>query len=452
MVGVVDREARNAAVAAADDCLHYSYCTLKNQPDPRYVSHLTKETYGLILAGGRGARLLALTDWRAKPAVPFGGKFRIIDFTLSNCVNSGVRRIGVATQYKAQSLIRHLQRGWSFLDGRIRESIDILPAQQQITESWYRGTADAVYQNLDILRADGCAYVLVLSGDHIYKMDYGRLLAYHVSRHADMTVACVEVPLRDSKSFGVMNVDADGRVIGFVEKPERADPMAGSSDHFLASMGVYVFNAPFLFEQVIRDADVSSSSHDFGKDIIPYILPRYHVYAHSFADSCVGMREGTPYWRDVGTLDAYWQANMELIKITPELNLYDTEWPIWTYQEQQPPAKFVFDEDGRRGMAIDSMISGGCIVSGATVRRSVLFSNVRLETHARVEDAVVLPDVEIAPRAMVKRAILDRGCHIPEGMVIGLDPKEDAKRFLVTEQGVTVVTPDMLGQPVHHVR
>ena len=451
-MGVVDREAREAAIQAADECLHFAYCTLKNQPDPRYVSHLTKESYALILAGGRGARLQALTDWRAKPAVPFGGKFRIIDFTLSNCVNSGVRRIGVATQYKAQSLIRHLQRGWSFLDGRIRESIDILPAQQQITESWYRGTADAVYQNLDILRADGCAYVLVLSGDHVYKMDYGRLLAYHVSRRADMTVACVDVPLRESKSFGVMNVDAEDRVTGFVEKPERADPMPGSKDHFLASMGVYVFNAPFLFEQVIRDADVASSSHDFGKDVIPYILPRYRVCAHRFAESCVGMRGDTPYWRDVGTLDAYWQANMELIKITPELNLYDTEWPIWTYQEQLPPAKFVFDEEGRRGLAIDSMISGGCIVSGATVRRSVLFSNVRLETHSRVEDSVVLPDVEIAPNAMVKRAILDRGCYIPEGMVIGLDPKEDAKRFLVTEQGITVVTPDMLGQPVHHLR
>jgi glucose-1-phosphate adenylyltransferase len=424
----------------------------KLQSGSRYVSHLTKETYALILAGGRGSRLEALTDWRAKPAVPFGGKFRIIDFTLSNCVNSGVRRIGVATQYKAQSLIRHLQRGWSFLDGRIRESIDILPAQQQVEERWYRGTADAVFQNIDILRSDGCAYVLVLSGDHVYKMDYGKLLAQHASSGADMTAACVAVPLRDSKSFGVMNVDENGRIVSFVEKPERTDPMPGSTDHFLANMGVYVFNAGFLIEQVMRDADERTSSHDFGKDVIPYVLPRYRVHAHRFAESCVGMRDDKPYWRDVGTLDAYYEANMELLKVTPELNMYDTEWPIWTYQEQLPPAKFVFDQDDRRGMAVDSMVSGGCIMSGATVRRSLLFSNVRVETHARVEDSVVLPDVEIRPRAVVKRAILDRGCRIDEGMVIGLDHDEDRKRFAVTDHGVTLVTPDMLGQKVNHVR
>ncbi|MGH8737185.1 MAG: glucose-1-phosphate adenylyltransferase [Burkholderiales bacterium] len=423
----------------------------KQQAGPRYVSHLTKETYALILAGGRGTRLHALTDWRAKPAVPFGGKFRIIDFTLSNCVNSGVRRIGVATQYKAQSLIRHLQRGWSFLDGRIRESIDILPAQQQVAERWYRGTADAVFQNLDILRSDGCAYVLVLSGDHVYKMDYGKLLAQHASSGADMTATCVTVPLRDSKSFGVMNVDADGRVVSFIEKPERADPMPGSSDRFLANMGVYVFNAGFLIEQVMRDAGEKSSSHDFGKDVIPYMLPRYRIHAHRFADSCVGMSAEVPYWRDVGTLDAFYEANMELLKVTPELNMYDTEWPIWTYQEQLPPAKFVFDQDDRRGIAVDSVVSGGCIISGATVRRSLLFSNVRVENHARVEDSVVLPDVEIAPNAVVKRAILDRGCRIAEGMVIGLDHEEDRKRFSVTEHGIAVVTPDMLGQKVNQV-
>ena len=424
----------------------------KQQAVSRYVSHLTRDTYALVLAGGRGTRLQALTDWRAKPAVPFGGKFRIIDFTLSNCVNSGVRRIGVATQYKAQSLIRHLQRGWSFLDGRIRESIDILPAQQQVAERWYGGTADAVYQNLDILRSDGCSYVLVLSGDHVYKMDYGKLLAQHASSGADMTVACVAVPLRDSKSFGVMNVDDSGRIVSFVEKPERADPMPGSSDHFLANMGVYVFNAGFLFEQVARDADERNSSHDFGKDVIPYVLPRYRVHAHRFADSCVGMSGDTPYWRDVGTLDAYYEANMELLKVTPELNMYDTEWPIWTYQEQLPPAKFVFDQDARRGLAVDSMVSGGCIISGATVRRSLLFSNVRVEVNARVEDSVVLPDVEIAPDAVVKRAILDRGCRITGGMVIGLDHEQDRKHFTVTEHGVTLVTPDMLGQKVNHVR
>ena len=424
----------------------------KLQSGSRYVSHLTKETYALILAGGRGSRLQALTDWRAKPAVPFAGKFRIIDFTLSNCVNSGVRRIGVATQYKAQSLIRHLQRGWSFLDGRIRETIDILPAQQQVEERWYRGTADAVFQNIDTLRADGCTYVLVLSGDHVYKMDYGKLLAQHASSGADMTAACAEVPLRDSKSFGVMNIDAEGRVTSFIEKPARAEPMPGSSDHFLANMGVYVFNVGFLIEQVTRDADEKTSSHDFGKDVIPYVLPRYRVHAHRFADSCVGMLDAKPYWRDVGTLDAYYEANMELLKVVPELNMYDTEWPIWTYQEQLPPAKFVFDQDDRRGMAVDSMVSGGCIMSGATVRRSLLFSNVRVETHARVEDSVVLPDVEIRPHAVVKRAILDRGCRIEEGMVIGVDHKADRKRFTVTEGGVTLVTPDMLGQRVNHVR
>ncbi|MGA8006062.1 MAG: glucose-1-phosphate adenylyltransferase [Burkholderiales bacterium] len=423
----------------------------KQQAVSRYVSHLTRDTYALVLAGGRGTRLQALTDWRAKPAVPFGGKFRIIDFTLSNCVNSGVRRIGVATQYKAQSLIRHLQRGWSFLDGRIRESIDILPAQQQVAERWYGGTADAVYQNLDILRSDGCRYVLVLSGDHVYKMDYGKLLAQHASSGADMTAACVAVPLRDSKSFGVMNVDEGGRVVSFVEKPERTDPMPGSTDHFLANMGVYVFNAGFLFEQVARDADERNSSHDFGKDVIPYVLPRYRVHAHRFADSCVGMSGDVPYWRDVGTLDAYYEANMELLKVTPELNMYDTEWPIWTYQEQLPPAKFVFDQDARRGIAVDAMVSGGCIISGATVRRSLLFSNVRVEINARVEDSVVLPDVEIARNAVVKRAILDRGCRIAEGMVIGLDHEHDGKRFTVTEHGVTIVTPDMLGQKVNHV-
>jgi glucose-1-phosphate adenylyltransferase len=424
----------------------------KLQTGSRYVSHLTKETYALVLAGGRGTRLQALTDWRAKPAVPFGGKFRIIDFTLSNCVNSGVRRIGVATQYKAQSLIRHLQRGWSFLDGRIRESIDILPAQQQVAERWYGGTADAVYQNLDLLRADGCRYVLVLSGDHVYKMDYGKLLAQHASSGADMTAACVAVPLRDSKSFGVMNVDESGRIVSFVEKPERADPMPGSTDRFLANMGVYVFNAGFLFEQVARDADEKKSSHDFGKDVIPYVLPRYRVHAHRFADSCVGMSGDEPYWRDVGTLDAYYEANMELLKVTPELNMYDTEWPIWTYQEQLPPAKFVFDQEARRGIAVDSMVSGGCIISGATVRRSLLFSNVRVEINARVEDSVLLPDVEIAPNAVVKRAILDRGCRISEGMVIGLDHDRERKQFTVTEHGVTVVTPDMLGQKINHVR
>jgi glucose-1-phosphate adenylyltransferase len=420
--------------------------------DPRFVSHLVRQTYGFVLAGGRGSRLQQLTDWRAKPAVPFGGKYRIIDFTLSNCVNSGVRRIGVATQYKAQSLIQHLQRGWSFLDGRIRESLDILPAQQQVEEHWYLGTADAVFQNLAMLRADGCSLVLVVSGDHVYKMDYGKMLAYHVARQADLTVACVEVPLRDASQLGIINVDAELRVTGFVEKPREPQSMPGRDGWALGNMGVYIFNAPFLFEQVARDADDPRSHHDFGKDILPHVVPRYRVMAHRFAESCVGAPGHVPYWRDVGTLDAFWEANMELTKITPELNLYDADWPIWTYQEQLPPAKFVFDEEHRRGIAVDTMVSGGCIISGATLRRSLLFSNVRAENQARIEDSVVLPDVEIGRGAVIRRAIVDAYCRIPEGLVVGLDPEEDRRRFAVTEHGVTLVTPDMLGQKVLRVR
>ena len=426
--------------------------TAQSRTDPRFLSHLVRHTYGFVLAGGRGSRLEQLTDWRAKPAVPFGGKYRIIDFTLSNCVNSGVRRIGVATQYKAQSLIQHLQRGWSFLDGRIRESLDILPAQQQVQEHWYLGTADAVFQNLALLRADGCEYVLVLSGDHVYKMDYGKMLAHHVAQRADLTIACVEAPLREASGLGVIEVDADFRVQRFLEKPAHPESMPGREGWVLANMGVYIFNAPFLFEQVTRDADDRHSSHDFGKDLIPYVVPRYRVLAQRFAESCVGAPSEEPYWRDVGTLDAFWEANMELTKISPELNLYDAEWPIWTYQEQLPPAKFVFDEENRRGFAVDSMVSGGCIVSGATLRRSVLFSNVRVENQARIEDSVVLPDVEIGRGAVIRRAILDAHCRIPEGLTIGLDPEEDRRRFNITERGITLVTPDMLGQKVQRVR
>jgi glucose-1-phosphate adenylyltransferase len=399
-----------------------------------------------VLAGGRGSRLKELTDWRCKPAVPFGGKYRIIDFTLSNCINSGVRRVGIATQYKAQSLIRHLQRGWSFLDGRIGEHIDILPAQQQVAESWYRGTADAVYQNLNVLRRDGCDHVLVLSGDHIYKMDYAKLLDEHVARGADATVVCVEVPLVEASAFGVISVDDSGRVSAFEEKPAAPRAAPGTPGRALASMGVYVFNAPFLYEQVVRDADDPRSSHDFGKDVVPHIVARYQVFAHRFAASCVDMPRGEPYWRDVGTLDAYWEANMELAKVTPDLNLYDRDWPVWTYQEQLPPAKFVFDSDGRRGMAIDSMVSGGCIVSGATVRRSVLFSNVRVHDGALVEDCVVLPDVVVGPGVQLRRAIVDRHVHLDATML------DDARRFRVTDKGLTLITPEMLGQHVHQLR
>ncbi len=421
-------------------------------PDLRLGSTLTRDVYALILAGGRGTRLKALTDWRAKPAVPFAGKFRIVDFTLSNCVNSGVRRIGVATQYKAQSLIRHLQRGWSFLDGRFGEFIDLLPAQQQVEEQWYQGTADAVFQNLAILRRSGCRHVLVLSGDHVYKMDYGRLLAQHAARQADMTVACLEVPLEEAREFGVMSVDEADRITGFAEKPREPQPIPGQPGEALASMGVYAFNAEFLYEQLIRDADDPRSSHDFGKDVIPHVVQRYRVYAHRFAESCVGMTARRPYWRDVGTLDAYWEANIELTKVTPELNLYDEQWPIWTHQEQLPPAKFVFDEQSRRGSAVDSMVSGGCIVSGATVRRSLLFSKVRVEEHALVEDSVVLPDVLVGRGAVLRRAIVDRRCRIPEGMRIGVNPEGDRQRFCISERGVTLVVPEMLGQRAHPLR
>jgi len=418
----------------------------------RYVSRLTKQTYALILAGGRGSRLLGLTDWRAKPAVPFGGKFRIIDFPLSNCVNSGIRQIGVATQYKAQSLIQHIQRGWSFLDGRLREYVDILPAQQRIVEAWYKGTADAVFQNLDILRDYNPEYMLILAGDHVYKMDYGRMLAYHVAKQADITVGCLEVPVAEARAFGVMSVDANDRVIDFQEKPAQPGEIPGKPGCALASMGIYVFNTRFLFEQLIRDADEPRSSHDFGKDIIPHLVPRYHVYAHRFADSCVTSDGGTPYWRDVGTVDAYWEANIELTRVTPALDLYDNVWPIWTHQEQLPPAKFVFDDEGRRGMATDTLVSGGDIISGAAVRRSLLFSNVHVDNGSVIEDSVILPDVKIGADVSLKKVIVDKRCEIRPGERIGFDPVQDRKRFHVTERGVTLVTPDRLGQQVHFTR
>ena len=422
--------------------------------DTRFVSHLTRNTFAMVLAGGRGSRLMQLTDFRSKPAVPFGGKFRIIDFTLSNCVNSGIRRIGVATQYKAQSLIQHLQRGWSFLDGRFHEAIDLLPAQQQVGENWYEGTADAVYQNLALLRRNEPKYVLILSGDHIYKMDYGRMLADHVHNQADLTVACIDVPLKEASGFGVMGVNDEGRVTHFLEKPTDPPPMPGRPDRALASMGIYIFNADFLYEQLIRDQDDPRSEHDFGKNLIPHCVDRYRVYSHSFADSCVGMDENNvPYWRDVGTIDAYWEANMELTKVTPELNMYDEDWPIWTHQEQLPPAKFVFDDDdGRRGMAVDSLVSGGDIISGATVRHSLLFSRVHVHSYAEIEDSVILPDVDIGRYAKLRRVVVDKHVHIPEGMQIGFDPVEDAKRFYVSEGGVTLVSPEMLGQQSHQIR
>jgi glucose-1-phosphate adenylyltransferase len=419
---------------------------------PRFVSLLTKNTVALILAGGRGSRLKALTDWRAKPAVPFAGKFRIVDFPLSNCINSGIRRIGVITQYKAHSLLQHLSRGWGFLRGEFNEFVELMPAQQRVEDNWYKGTADAVFQNMDILRSYEPSYVVILAGDHIYKMDYGEMLAFHASSAADMTVACLEVPVEDAKAFGVMSVDANQRVVAFHEKPENPQMLPDRPGKAMASMGIYVFNADFLFEQLIRDADDTTSSNDFGKDIIPYIVSRYRVFAHKFADSCVGSPGAEPYWRDVGTLDAYWEANIDLTKVTPDLNLYDVNWPIWTYQAQLPPAKFVFDDSDRRGMAVDSMVSGGCIISGAAVRRSVLFSNVNVHSFAEVTDSVILPDVEVGRNAVLNRVVVDRGTKIPEGMVVGMDRKKDEERFYVSEKGITLITPEMLGQVLHQVR
>ncbi len=419
----------------------------------RFISALTKNTMALILAGGRGSRLKALTDWRAKPAVPFGGKFRIIDFPLSNCMNSGIRRIGVVTQYKAHSLIQHIQRGWGFLRGEFNEFVELLPAQQRVTEDeWYKGTADAVFQNLDILRNIGSEYVLILAGDHIYKMDYGRMLASHVRNKADMTIACLNVSLDEAKAFGVMGVDEGDRIIQFREKPNDPDPIPGNPDQALASMGIYVFNAAFLYEQLIRDAGDPKSSHDFGADIIPYLISKYRVFAHRFSDSCVNSTDNTHYWRDVGTIDAYWEANMELTKVVPDLNMYDKDWPIWTYQEQLPPAKFVFDQEDRRGKAVDSLVSGGCIISGSCVKQSLLFSDVRVNSYSSIEQSVILPKVHISRNVTIKRAVIDKGVLIPEGMQIGVDLDEDRKRFYVSEKGITLVTPEMLGQNLHHGR
>ena len=415
----------------------------------RFVSRLTRDTLALILAGGRGSRLKQLTMWRAKPAVPFGGKFRIIDFPLSNCINSGIRRIGVLTQYKAHSLIAHIQRGWGHFRGEFGEFVELLPAQQRIETSWYAGTADAIYQNIDIIRAHAPDFVLILAGDHIYKMDYGTMLGYHVEKDADLTVGCIEVPLDTARAFGVLGTNSEGRITSFAEKPEQPTPIPGREDVSLASMGIYIFNTQFLFEQLIKDADTRESSHDFGKDIIPRAIEKYRVFAYPFRDP-VTDKQG--YWRDVGTIDAFWEANLELIGVTPELNLYDEQWPIWTYQEQLPPAKFVFDDDDRRGMAVDSMVSGGCIISGALVRHSLLFSNVVVESFASVEHSVVLPDVRIGSGARIKRAVLDRGCIIPSGTVIGEDPEEDAQRYFVSPGGVTLVTPEMLGQELHRAR
>ncbi|MGQ0699539.1 MAG: glucose-1-phosphate adenylyltransferase [Panacagrimonas sp.] len=416
-------------------------------PEVRYISRLTRETLALILAGGRGSRLAALTDWRAKPAVPFGGKFRIIDFPMSNCVNSGIRRIGVLTQYKSHSLIRHIQQGWNLMRAEFNEFVELLPAQQRVSEtSWYAGTADAVFQNIDIIRHHAPRYVLILAGDHIYKMDYGPMIAAHVEQRADITVGCIEVTVELARSCGVLTVDDEASVLSFIEKPANPEPMPGRPDTVLASMGIYVFSTQFLMEVLSRDAGRADSSHDFGKDLIPGAIGHHRVFAHPFRDV---QNHEQGYWRDVGTVDAYFEANMELIAVAPPLNLYDREWPIWTYQEQLPPAKFVFDDPDKRGFAINSMVSGGCIIAGAELRRSLLFSNVHMETHALVEDSVVLPNVRIGHHCKIRRAVIDKGCVLPDGTIIGHDREQDLKRFHVTDRGVVLVTPDMLGQALH---
>jgi glucose-1-phosphate adenylyltransferase len=414
------------------------------------VAPLVRDTYAIVLAGGRGSRLHELTAWRAKPALPFGGKHRIIDFALSSCVNSGIRRIGVATQYMAHSLIQHLQRGWNFLDSRMHEFLEILPAQQRKGEGWYHGTADALYQNLDLLRMEEPRFVLVLAGDHVYKMDYGIMLAEHVGTGADVTLASIDVPRDSATAFGVLRVDSDGLLSDFAEKPADPMPLPGDPDRALVSMGIYVFNAESLYRFLRDDAGSAGSTHDFARDLLPAMLAKgQRIRAHRFADSCVNMVRGRPYWRDVGTIDAYWEANMDLARVQPELNMYDRTWPIRTLEEDLPPAKFSRGSPDPRGQILDSLVSSGCVVSGAAVIRSLLFTNVVVEQGSIVEDAIVLPDAKIGRGVCLRRAVVDRFCLLPDGFVAGVDRSADEARFHVTPGGVVLITPDMLGQQVH---
>ncbi len=407
---------------------------------------LARDAMAYVLAGGRGSRLKELTDKRAKPAVYFGGKTRIIDFALSNALNSGIRRMGVATQYKAHSLIRHLQRGWNFLRTERNESFDILPASQRVSETqWYEGTADAVFQNIDIIESYAPEFMVILAGDHIYKMDYELMLRQHVDSGADVTVGCLEVPRMEATGFGVMHVDQNDNITAFVEKPADPPGIPGSPDLALASMGIYVFHTKFLMDLLRRDAADPSSSRDFGKDLIPYVVRNGKAVAHRFSQSCVrSSAEAVAYWRDVGTVDAYWEANIDLTDVLPDLDLYDTSWPIWTYAEIKPPAKFVHDEEDRRGAAVSSLISGDCIISGASLRRSLLFTGVRVNSYSTLEEAVILPDCKISRKVSLKKVVVDRGVLIPEGLVVGEDPEEDARRFRRTENGVVLITQPMI--------
>ena len=409
---------------------------------------LVRRTVALVLAGGRGSRLKQLTDKRAKPAVYFGGKFRIVDFALSNCVNSGIRRIGVVTQYKSHSLLRHIQRGWSFLRAEMNETVDLLPAQQRAGEEhWYRGTADAVYQNLDIIESTHPEYIVVLAGDHVYKMDYSLMLEDHVLHGGGCTVGCIEVPREEARAFGVMAVDAERRITSFVEKPADPPPMPGNPAHSLASMGIYVFDAAYLYEVLEEDLANPTSSHDFGKDVIPRVVGQGRALAHPFGMSCITNPNGAPpYWRDVGTIDAFWEANLDLASIDPELDIYDTEWPIWTHQRQLPPAKFIPNHDGSHGVAVNTIVSGGCIVSGSHITSAVFFSNVRVHSYCTIDQAVVLPGVTIERHCRLRKVVLDRGCKLPEGLVVGEDAIVDAARFERTEGGVVLITREMLAR------
>jgi glucose-1-phosphate adenylyltransferase len=415
-------------------------------PQPGSYGNLSRNTLAFVLAGGRGSRLKELTDRRAKPAVYFGGKTRIIDFALSNAINSGIRRIGVATQYKAHSLIRHLQRGWNFLRPERNESFDILPASQRVSETqWYEGTADAVYQNLDIIESYGVDYIIILAGDHVYKMDYEFMLRDHCESGADVTIGCLEVPRMEATGFGVMHVDEQNRIVSFLEKPADPPGIPGRPEMALASMGIYVFTTAFLFEQLRRDAADPSSAHDFGKDIIPYLVQHGKALAHRFPKSCVRSKsEQEAYWRDVGTVDAYWEANMDLTRVVPTLDLYDKDWPIWTYAEITPPAKFVHDSAERRGTAVTSLVSGGCIVSGGQLKDTLLFTGVHVHSWARLDQCVVLPEVDVGRHARLTKVVVDRGVRIPDGLVVGEDPELDAKWFRRTESGVCLITQTML--------
>lgn len=412
------------------------------------AQHLPNKSIALILAGGRGSRLKDLTSTRAKPAVHFGGKFRIIDFALSNCLNSGIRRIGVITQYHSHSLVQHLQRGWSFLNEEMNEFIDLLPAQQrETTDQWYRGTADAVFQNLDIIRRYDAEYIVILAGDHIYKMDYSRMLLDHIENNAKCSVACITVPREEASAFGIMSIDKDHRILAFMEKPEDPPCIPNDPDHSLASMGIYVFNSEYLIQLLEEDNLNPESNNDFGNDIIPKVTASGEAFAHSFELSCVSSNPDLPvYWRDVGTLQAYWAANLDLASVTPELDMYDRRWPIRSHMEPLPPAKFVQDRSGSHGLTMNSLVSGGCIISGSVVLHSVLFPRVRINSFCTLDSVVLLPDVKVGRSCRLRRCIIDRACHIPEGMVIGENVEEDSKRFYRSDEGLVLVTREMLAR------